>query len=320
MASTEAAPAATTIEPKPAAPAPDATASTASTASTSTVTPAEPAAPAAAPEGDAPAEPTAPSKTYTQEDLDRITAKVKKNAAYRARKEAEAYYKGLQQGTQFLRPGGPQEAAAPETPKEPQRDQFDSYEAYLEARADYRADRRVEAAEAKRRETETQRSAKTEQEKAQERFMAEVAKLAKEIPDIQDILETSDAPLTNAMRDAIHASDEPARIAVHLAQNPEDAQRIAALSSAKQAVEIGKLDARFASKTNGGGTATTTAPTTVAAAAAARAPSKAPAPINPVGGTLVHGDDEPDAKSQPDKWMEWRNRQLRARMNVGNKQ
>lgn len=312
MASTEAAPAATT-ETKPAAPAPAQDAAV----STSTVTPAEPTEPVVtAPAGDAPAEPTAPSKTYSQEDLDRITAKVKKNAAYRARKEAEAYYKGLQQGTQFLRPQ--EQARAPEAPKEPQRDQFDSYEAYLEARADFRAERKVEAAFAKQRETESQRSAKTEQEKAQERFVAEVAALAKEIPDVQDILETTEAPLTNSMRDAIHASDAPARIAVHLAQNPEEAQRIAALSSAKQAVEIGKLDARFASKTNGGGTATTTAPTTVAAAAAARAPSKAPAPINPVGGKVASADDMPDPRTQPDKWMDWRNRQLRARMNVGN--
>jgi hypothetical protein len=259
------------------------------------------------------------AKTYTQEDLDRITAKVKKNASYRARKEAEAYYKGLQQGTQVGRPQ--EKTAEPETPKEPQRDQYDSYEAYLEARADYRAERKVESALAKQRETDTQRTAKTEQEKAQERFMAEVAALVKEMPDAQEILETSDSPLTNVMRDAIHASDAPARIAVHLAQNPDEAQRIAALSSAKQAVEIGKLDARFATKPNGAGATSAAAGqagTTIAAAAAARAPSKAPAPINPVGGKVASADDEPDAKNQADKWMEWRNRQLRARMNVGN--
>ena len=259
------------------------------------------------------------AKTYTQEDLDRITAKVKKNASYRARKEAEAYFKGLQQGTQVLRPQ--EKATEPETPKEPQRDQYDSYEAYLEARADYRAERKVETALAKQRETDTQRTAKTEHEKAQERFMAEVAALAKEMPDAQEILETSDSPLTNAMRDAIHASDAPARIAVHLAQNPDEAQRIAALSSARQAVEIGKLDARFATKPNGAGATSAAAGTTIAAAsnaAAARAPSKAPAPINPVGGKVASADDEPDAKGSPDKWMEWRNRQLRARMNVGN--
>ena len=256
------------------------------------------------------------AKTYTQEDLDRITAKVKKNASYRARKEAEAYFKGLQQGTQVLRPQ--EKTAEPETPKEPQRDQYDSYEAYLEARADYRAERKVETALAKQRETDTQRTAKTEQEKAQERFMAEVAALVKEMPDAQEILETSDSPLTNAMRDAIHASDAPARIAVHLAQNPDEAQRIAALSSAKQAVEIGKLDARFATKPNGAGATSAAAGTIASAAAAARAPSKAPAPINPVGGKVASADDEPDAKNQADKWMEWRNRQLRARMNVGN--
>lgn len=306
QASTEAAPAAAP-EPKPAAPAPDAPA-----VSTSTVDPTPPAPePAAPPEPDKPAD---PPKTYSQEDLDRITAKVKKNASYRARKEAEAYFKGLNQGTQIGRP--PEQPQAPAAPVEPKREQFDSYEAYLEARADYRAEQKVESALAKQRETDTQRGASSEQEKAQQRFMAGVAELAKEIPDVQDILENSDAPLTNLMRDAIHASDAPARIAVHLAQNPEEAQRIAALSSARQAVEIGKLDARFAIKPNGGSTSSPTAPSAVAAAtaaAAARAPSKAPAPINPVGGKVASGDDEPDARTQGDKWMEWRNRQLRAR-------
>lgn len=279
--------------------------------------PAQPsgADPAAAAEPAEPQKPAEPAKTYTQEDLDRITAKVKKNAAYRARKEAEAYYKGLQQGVGFGKP--PEQPQEPAAPKEPQRDQFESYEAYLEARADYRAERKVEAALAKQRESESQRGAQTEQQKAQERFMAEVAEISKEIPDAQDILENSDAPLTNPMRDAIHASDAPARIALHLAQNPEEAKRIAALSSAKQAVEIGKLDARFAkSKPNGAAASSPAGSPAAAAAAAARAPSKAPAPINPVGGKVATGDEMPDARTQPDKWMEWRNRQLRARINA----
>ena len=305
MASTEAATAATPNEPAaPAAPA---------------AAPAEPTAPepvfAAEPAADpaAPAEPAAlaaPEKTYTQADLDRITAKVKKNASYRARKEAEAYYKGLQQGVGFGKPAEQPQSAA--EPKEPQRDQFDSYEAYLEARADYRAERKVEEAMARRREADAKSGAAAAQTEAQRRFMQEVEALAKEIPDIRDVLEASDSPLTDPMRDAIQASDAPARIAHFLATNPEEAERIAALPNAKQSLEIGKLDARFATKAN------SAQPRTVAeAAATARAPSKAPAPITPIGGKVTAGDEMPDPRTQPEKWLEWRNRGLRARMQPG---
>lgn len=289
MANTEAAPAASETTQPPVAPA-----ASVETPSGTTATPPETVTPAEA------------AKTYTQEEMDRITAKVKKNAAYRARKEAEAYYKGLQQGTTLTAPK-PQEPAAP---KEPQRDQFASYEEFIEARADYRADIRVA-------ETLSKRTDKEEQNKAQERFLANLAEVVKERADAQEILESSEAPLTNSMRDAIHASDAPARIAVYLAENPDDAQRIAALSSAKQAVEIGKLDARLA-KPNGSAPASTTA-TPAIPAASARTPSKAPAPIRPVGGTVAVGEDMPDPRTSPDKWMEWRNNQLRQRMSAGRK-
>jgi len=260
----------------------------------------------------------APPKTYTQEDLDRITAKVKKNAAYRARKEAEAYYKGLQQGTQVGRPQEPQRQE-PAAPREPKREDFNDYESFIEARAEWRADRRVDERLAKQREADAQRTAGTEQEKAQRRFMDDVAALAKEIPDIQEVLETSDAPLTKTMQDAIHASDAPARIAHYLAANPDEAQRISALPSAKQAVEIGKLEASLVkAKPNGADPSTTATTIASAAGAAARVPPKAPAPINPVGGKVAAADDMPDAGKEPEKWIAWRNRQLRSRMSVGN--
>jgi hypothetical protein len=70
-------------------------------------------------------------------------------------------------------------------------------------------------------------------------------------------------PITDAMAYAILDSDVAAKITAHLTSNPDDAERISALSPARQAAEIGKLEARISSQT-------------VKA-------SNAPAPIKPIG-------------------------------------
>ena len=264
------------------------------------------------------AKPAEPAKTYSQEEMDRITAKVKKNAAYRARKEAEAYFKGLQHGTQVAAPKPAEEA--PAAPQEPKREQYADYESYLEARAEFRAERKVEERLAKDREDSVKRSTVTAQEKAVERFKQQAEDAAKEIPDFHEVMQESDAPLTDAMRDAIYETDIPARIAYHLAKNPDEARRIAALSSARQAVEIGRLEAKIASE------AKPSKPASAGDAAAEQVPakpvkeaSKAPEPIKPVGGRATVGDEEPDASSQPDKWMQWRKRQVAAKLGVARK-
>lgn len=257
--------------------------------------------------------PSPPAKTYSQEEVDRITAKVKKNAAYRAKKEAEAYYKGLQHGTQVTVPKAAEEK--PQAPTEPKRENFADYESYLEARTDWIAEQKVEKRLAKEREDSSKRSATTEQEKAAQKFKEQADALAKDIEDFQDVMETSDAPLTNAMRDAIYETDIPARVAYHLAKNPDEARRIAALSSARQALEIGKLEAKL----------TEAKPETPPSTAEPAPPkpkeaSKAPEPIKPVGGRATLGNDEPDAKTHPDEWIKWRNRSLAAKQAAARKQ
>ena len=73
-----------------------------------------------------------PNKSYTQADLDRIVAKVKKNERYRTKKEVEAFY----QGRESVAPAKPAEPAAPAAEdKPPVRDQFGSYEEFLDAKA-----------------------------------------------------------------------------------------------------------------------------------------------------------------------------------------
>jgi hypothetical protein len=62
-------------------------------------------------------------------------------------------------------------------------------------------------------------------------------------------LEKAAPILTEPMQLAISASDEAPAITYHLAKNPAEARRIAAMTPIAQAVEIGRLESRLAAPT-----------------------------------------------------------------------
>ncbi len=273
--------------------------------------PAAPAAPAAAPANAAPVaqpEVTAtpgetkpegqqpPEKTFSQKELDDI---IEKRLAKERRKREELQRRLTVTEELALRgrrdPDQPQ-PAKPAEDGEPKREQFGTYEEYLEARADWRADRKVEERFKKQSEEQTQTRTAQEQQKLMKDFQGHAAKVAKELEDFEEVMESSEAPMTREMAMAmLHAGEIGPRIGYHLAKNPEEAQRIAALPESRQAAEIGKLEAKL-----------------LTPAAEPKKPSKAPAPIDPVGGKKVATDDMPDP-SDTKAWIAWRERQIRAK-------
>lgn len=226
-----------------------------------------PAAPAVDPNAPAPTpEETKPGRTYTQAELDEITRKVRANARHRTKREVEAYYRGrLESQPQ------PQQPQRQEPPADdaPRREQYETYEEFIEAKARHTA--RKEAAEATRKTLEESRKADHEnrvrasQEKESKVWNEQVDKARGEIEDFDEVCERSEAPVTDAMASAIRESDKGALIAYHLAKNPEEAERISKLTPARQAAAIVALEEKVAKPT--------------------KAPSKAPAPISPVGKT-----------------------------------
>ena len=236
-----------------------------------------------------------PDRTFTQRELDEILEK-RLAKERRKRAEIETRLKVTEELALRAKPAEPK----PE-PKaadgEPKRENFSTYEDYLEARADWRAERKTaEALEARFREqekrnTDTQQAARLQ--KMQETWQASVAKAAERYADFDDVLEASDAPMTQAMHAAIMDADDPAAVAYHLAKNKQEAERIAGLDPRLQAREIWKLETGIPK--------------------AQAKPSKAPPPIDPVRGkSTVTDDDEPDPKDT-EKWVKWRNRQLAKR-------
>lgn len=230
------------------------------------------------------------TKTYTQEDLDRIVNKVKKNARYQTKKEIEAYYQGRDS-----RPEPKEAPASSREVKPPERANFDSYEEFLEAKAafsgSHAAEERIKAREqesADKRTTETRNKTLTEFQK----------KVSEKYPDIEERLENiADIVIHAGALEAIADSDVGPDILNHLADNPKECERIASLSPIAAIREIGRIEAKLEAKPEPKKTA-----------------SKAPAPITPGGGGSP-SDDTPKDTDTIDEWM--RKERARERKQAG---
>lgn len=235
-----------------------------------------------------------PDKTYTQSELDKILAKVKKNERYRTKKEIEAFY----QGRESAAPKPVDKPAPLVEDKPPTREQYESYEAFLDAKAEYTGKK---AAHEYRQKAETEQKERAAQEAAAERIKSFQTKVNEKYPDLAERAETiAHVEMPQGMGEAISESDFGPDILNHFVENPKDFERIAALSPSAAIREVGKLEARLE------GAAQKPAP------AAVPKPSAAPAPLKPVGGTAVLGDSEP-SHNNPDEWRKWRDRQVHKR-------
>jgi len=201
------------------------------------------------PDGTAPPEegkePVAP-KTYSEEEvqerIERATAKAAAKAERRAFREASQIMQRQQQPVQ-----------QPVDDK-PRRDQFASEEDFVDRLTDWKLDQRDRVTNQQQRAAqETATNAKTEG------LYKEAAKL----PGF-DREAFEELPLTATMAHALVESDVSAKLMAYMTSNPDEVDRINALSPVKQAAEMGKLEAKLAS------------------APAVKAP-KAPAPISTVG-------------------------------------
>lgn len=158
----------------------------------------------------------------------------------------------------------PQQPPAPEV-TEPKIDDFNSYDEYVAALADFKAEQKVrkilDDQESKRVEAE---AAKTREQRERE-FMARADSYKAERPDFDSVAFNPLLPVTQEMADVINSSENGPKVLYHLGKNMAEAQRIANLPPVMQAAELGRIEARI------------TMPQ-------ANLNSAAPDPIEPVGG------------------------------------
>lgn len=246
---------------------------------------AEPAEEEAEPTGDTPAAPKKENKV--QKRIDELTAKI-----YEAQRQAE-YYKGLAEGR-----GKPQEEQQPQPetvipglrPK-PTVDQFEDYEQFIEAVADWVDDKKTLEREYKKQQTQAVERQKTTLEKHQERanaFATVHADYDEAIDAVEDII------FPNSTIDSIFDSEHSAELTYFLGKNRTEAERIAKLPPVKQLIEIGKIEARFEKKED------PPPPKRV---------TQAPAPITPVNAKQSLAPDP--ANMSDDDWHKWENERCR---------
>lgn len=157
--------------------------------------------------------------------------------------------------------------------EEPKPEQFSDMYEYAKALAEHTAEKKL----AERDQQELARKAAAEQEAKARTWAERVNAVKSEIADFEDMVQSSDVRVSDAVRDAIMESEHGPRILYYLADNSDVAKKLNAMSTVSAVREIGKIESRFERSES------------------KPAVSKAPAPINPIRGALSTVDAGLDA-------------------------
>jgi len=224
--------------PEP-APAPEATASEAPASETPPL--GESAAPVEDESSSDEAAPSAPPKKSSyQSRIDRLTQERYLEAAERQRAEARAAAMEIEL-ERLRRAAEPPAPATPEPSGKPRLEQFETYEEFVEALADYKAEERI-AADRRAREAEQQDRARVE---AQQAYAQRESAARSEMPDYDAVVNRPDLPVSPVMVETIYESNVGPQIRYYLGQHPEECRRIATMPPARAAREMGKIEARL---------------------------------------------------------------------------
>lgn len=205
--------------------------------------------------------------------------KQREAAREEARKEREArevLETRLRELEGKVNPPAQQEAKADKPKPENFTDAFE----YAEALASWTAEQTLA-----RRDREEQERRATEQRQLAVKAWADRVTAAKtELPDFDDMVQSSDVVVTDPIRDAIMESDVGPKILYHLAENPDFAQKLNGMSVISALREIGKLEARYETKPQ--------------SKPSAAVKSKAPEPITPIKAASSGRDVEVDSNGE----------------------
>jgi hypothetical protein len=171
------------------------------------------------------------------------------------------------------------------TPGKPTLEAYESYDAYVEALADWKYEQRAQAERARQEQEQRQQ---TEQERVRS-FQQRAQSVRESHPDFDDVVSNPALPISQAMADAAYSSEKGPEILYHLGTNPQLAEQLYRMSPVEAAMAIGRLEATLSRP--------------------ARNKTNAPDPIEPVSGGSGTPTVDPD-RMTPEQWLAWRNKQL----------
>jgi len=143
---------------------------------------------------------------------------------------------------------GRSNGAAPAKSGEPTRDQFDSYEQFVEARAEYRAEQTarklIEESTKAQQEAQAKTTAAQAEMAAQRSYASREAEIAKTIPDYHETMADADVSVPQGVLNLIKKMPDGPLIAYHIAKQPELAQQFWANNDpADHGIILGQLSA-----------------------------------------------------------------------------
>lgn len=209
--------------------------------------------------------------------------------AVRQKYEAEARAKMLEERLSALE----RESRPVHKPTEgaPKLEDFDNFDDYIDAKADYVATKKINETLTEREKRQQAEQAQAAQVRTVEGWNKRVASATAEMPDFHDVVSNADVPLSRPMAEVIMASDAGPKLAYYLATHQDEAEDISAMPPIAAIRALTRIEDKLAAET-------------------AKA-SKAPPPVNPVG-TKAKAERNPD-DMPVDEWLKWRNKQANTR-------
>lgn len=236
------------------------------------------------PPTETPSEPPAP-RVFTQDEVDRIVTK-RLSKAERAweRQNRQILETALSHAQRSADP-----APAPSNDGEPDPAKYEHYTDYVRDLARYESRQAMAKTEQQNAQQRQQDTAKQREAKIQQNLAQKMEAASNKYDDFEDVVMSSDLPISPGMAEIIAESDIGGELAYYLGKNRNEAARIAALSPLAAAKELGKIESKLA-------------------VAPAPEVSSAPTPPTPVGNRSTAPKD-PD-KMTVEEWTAWRNDQL----------
>ena len=192
----------------------------------------------------------------------------------------------------------PPDSPGSSTGKEPQIEDFETWEAYEAAKDAWDnaelTKKPVEKPSQNKPEAAKKPHASPELQAAVDDMAASFDAARGAHPDFDTVIQAKDLQISESLAILMADADNPGEVAYWLGNHKEDASRISGLSPLKQAKELEKIEAEI--KTN--------------AAPPAKRISNAPPPINPLDGNVSDQQGYHPAMTQAE-FEEWDNRQNR---------
>lgn len=215
-----------------------------------------------------------------QRRIDKIT---------RQKYEAEARAKMLEERVAAMEA---RQASAPKDDEMPTLGKYNNFDEYVAAKAEYISKKTIESTLTEREKRQAAEREATERTKTVESWNKRVEKATAEMPDFEEVITSSEVPMTGPMQQAIMESEAGPKLAYYLANHPNEASDIARMTPIGAIRTLGRIEERLSKPVE-------------------KKSTSAPEPLTPIGGKTKVSKDPSDMSQK--EFEAWRKSIIKAR-------